>query len=378
MPVETKLLAASPESIALGAELLRKGELVAFPTETVYGLGANAFDSEAVRNIFAAKGRPADNPLIVHVWSRDQLAGICEAPPLAEKLMDAFWPGPLTLLMPRKPQIPLVVTASLPTVAVRMPSHPVAAALLKACNVPVAAPSANRSGKPSPTAAKHVMEDMEGRIPLILDGGNCEVGVESTVLDISGEAPCILRPGGITKGMLEQVLPKDDLSPAEADVMLAGITLDTKQFTQNVGTRTFSAAMYLRDRGASTADVKELFRESFTDYMREAKFRRNVEIYRGSCAITIVDDLDDGDRVIAAKAADNLLKVVGIEASFAVVKIGDVVHISARSQGSLNVQLVLENMGGGGHFDSAAVQCREKTVEEVVSLLKESIDKFIK
>ena len=182
----------------------------------------------------------------------------------------------------------------------------------------------------------------------------------------------------IVAEMLEQVLPKDDLSPAEADIMLAGITLDTKQFTQNVGTRTFSAAMYLRDRGASTADVKELFRESFTDYMREAKFRRNVEIYRGSCAITIVDDLDDGDRVIAAKAADNLLKVVGIEASFAVVKIGDVVHISARSQGSLNVQLVLENMGGGGHFDSAAVQCREKTVEEVVSLLKESIDKFIK
>ena len=210
--METKLLAASPESIALGAELLRKGELVAFPTETVYGLGANAFDSEAVRNIFAAKGRPADNPLIVHVWSRDQLAGICEVPPLAEKLMDAFWPGPLTLLMPRKPQIPLVVTASLPTVAVRMPSHPVAAALLKACNVPVAAPSANRSGKPSPTAAKHVMEDMEGRIPLILDGGNCEVGVESTVLDISGEVPCILRPGGITKGMLEQVLPRVDVA----------------------------------------------------------------------------------------------------------------------------------------------------------------------
>ena len=140
------------------------------------------------------------------------MAGICEVPPLAEKLMDAFWPGPLTLLMPRKPQIPLVVTASLPTVAVRMPSHPVAAALLKACNVPVAAPSANRSGKPSPTAAKHVMEDMEGRIPLILDGGNCEVGVESTVLDISGEVPCILRPGGIPKGMLEQVLPRVDVA----------------------------------------------------------------------------------------------------------------------------------------------------------------------
>lgn len=181
----------------------------------------------------------------------------------------------------------------------------------------------------------------------------------------------------IVAEMLEQVLPKDDLSPAEADVMLAGITLDTKQFTQSVGTRTFSAAMYLRDRGASTADVKELFRESFDDYMREARFRRNVELYRDRCAITTVDDLDEGDRVIAAKAADNLLKVVGIEASFAVVKIGDVVHISARSQGKLNVQLVLENMGGGGHFDAAAVQCREKTVDEVVNELKASIDKYL-
>ena len=210
--METKLLAANEESLAWGAELLRRGELVAFPTETVYGLGANALDSAAVREIFAAKGRPADNPLIVHIWDRGQLAQVCHVPPLAEKLMDAFWPGPLTLLMPRRESIPLVVTASLPTVAVRMPSHPVAAALLKACNVPVAAPSANRSGKPSPTTAHHVLEDMDGRIPLILDGGDCEVGVESTVLDISGETPCILRPGGITKAMLETVLPRVEVA----------------------------------------------------------------------------------------------------------------------------------------------------------------------
>lgn len=210
--METKLLAANEESLAWGAELLRRGELVAFPTETVYGLGANALDSAAVREIFAAKGRPADNPLIVHIWDREQLAQVCHVPPLAEKLMDAFWPGPLTLLMPRRESIPLVVTASLPTVAVRMPSHPVAAALLKACNVPVAAPSANRSGKPSPTTAHHVLEDMDGRIPLILDGGDCEVGVESTVLDISGETPCILRPGGITKAMLETVLPRVEVA----------------------------------------------------------------------------------------------------------------------------------------------------------------------
>lgn len=210
--METKLLLANDDSLALGAELLRKGELVAFPTETVYGLGANALDGAAVRGIFAAKGRPADNPLIVHIWDRAQLAQICHVPPLAEKIMDAFWPGPLTLLMPRRENIPLVVTASLPTVAVRMPSHPVAAALLKACGVPVAAPSANRSGKPSPTTARHVMEDMDGRIPLILDGGDCQVGVESTVLDISGETPCILRPGGITKDMLETVLPRVEVA----------------------------------------------------------------------------------------------------------------------------------------------------------------------
>lgn len=149
--METKLLAANEESLAWGAELLRRGELVAFPHGDGLRAGRNALDSAAVREIFAAKGRPADNPLIVHIWDREQLAQVCHVPPLAEKLMDAFWPGPLTLLMPRRESIPLVVTASLPTVAVRMHSHPVAAALLKACNVPVAAPSANRSGKPSPT-----------------------------------------------------------------------------------------------------------------------------------------------------------------------------------------------------------------------------------
>lgn len=206
--MKTQVLPVSPESLALGAELLKRGELVAFPTETVYGLGANAWDAKAALSIFAAKGRPADNPLIVHVWSRDQLEGICDVPPLCEKLMDAFWPGPLTLLMPRREKIPLEVTASLPTVAVRMPSHPVAAALLRACNLPIAAPSANRSGKPSPTAARHVLEDMDGRIPLIIDGGECDVGLESTVLDVCHGTPCILRPGGVTKAMLETVLPE--------------------------------------------------------------------------------------------------------------------------------------------------------------------------
>lgn len=204
--MKTRVLPATAETLSAAAELLAQGQLVAFPTETVYGLGANALDKAAVLSIFAAKGRPADNPLIVHVWSRDQLEGICQVSPLAEKLMDAFWPGPLTLLMPRKETIPLEVTAGLPTVAVRMPSHPVAAEMLRVCGLPIAAPSANRSGKPSPTSARHVLEDMDGRIPLIVDGGSCDVGLESTVLDINQEVPCILRPGGVTKAMLEKVI----------------------------------------------------------------------------------------------------------------------------------------------------------------------------
>lgn len=205
----TRLMPADPASLSLAADLLNGGSLVGFPTETVYGLGANALDPEAVLSIFAAKGRPADNPLIVHIYDTAQLSPLCEIPDRAPALMKAFWPGPLTLLFPRKPVIPDQVTAGLPTVAIRMPSHPVAAALLKTCGLPVAAPSANRSGRPSPTTALHVLEDMKGRIPLILDGGSCEVGLESTVLDLCHGNPVILRPGGITKDMLEKVLGEE-------------------------------------------------------------------------------------------------------------------------------------------------------------------------
>ena len=208
--MQTQILdAGSPEAIAMAARLFRQGELVGFPTETVYGLGANALNREAVLSIFAAKGRPADNPLIVHIWSRDQLDGLCEIPDGAEPLMDAFWPGPLTLLFPRLPAVPPEVTAGLPTVAIRMPSLPCTRSLLQACGLLIAAPSANRSGRPSPTTAAHVIEDMEGRIPLILDGGPCQVGLESTVLDLTRGQPTILRPGGITKEMIEALLGKE-------------------------------------------------------------------------------------------------------------------------------------------------------------------------
>ena len=205
----TKMARADSASVQEAAGILKAGGLVAFPTETVYGLGANAFDADAVLSIFTAKGRPADNPMIVHIHDRAQLDEIGDIPSRAPVLMDAFWPGPLTILFPRRPSVPDVVTAGLSTVAVRMPSHPVALSLLRESGVPVAAPSANRSGRPSPTTAMHVLEDMKGIIPMILDGGPCEIGLESTVIDLTHESPVILRPGGVTKSMLEEVLHEE-------------------------------------------------------------------------------------------------------------------------------------------------------------------------
>ena len=194
------------EQIGEAAALLRSGQIVAFPTETVYGLGANALDPVAVARIFTAKGRPADNPLIVHIAAPGDADAIAEVPDSARMLMEAFWPGPLTLVMRKYENVPSIVTAGLPTVAVRMPAHPVALSLIKSVDIPVAAPSANRSGRPSPTSAAHVAEDMDGRIPLILDGGPCRVGIESTVLDVSESPFTLLRPGDVTVDILEDIL----------------------------------------------------------------------------------------------------------------------------------------------------------------------------
>ena len=205
MNYDTRVLAPDGEALQLAARLFQEGELVAFPTETVYGLGANALDAGAVLRIFQAKGRPADNPLIVHIWSEDQLGPLCEVTEAARRLMAAYWPGPLTLLLPKKAAVPDTVTAGLTSVGVRMPSHPVAREMLQVCGLPIAAPSANLSTRPSPTTAAHVYEDMNGRIPLILDGGACEVGVESTVLDMTGDIPTVLRPGAITPEMIAKV-----------------------------------------------------------------------------------------------------------------------------------------------------------------------------
>ncbi|MGI6004524.1 MAG: L-threonylcarbamoyladenylate synthase [Christensenellales bacterium] len=203
------------EALERGAALLRAGELVAFPTETVYGLGADALSESAVRKIFEAKGRPGDNPLIVHIACSGEVDRLCmEVPETARLLMRRFWPGPLTLVMKKKDAVPLAVTAGLSTVAVRMPDHAGALELIRRSGVPVAAPSANRSGRPSPTTARSVLEDMRGRIPLILDGGESRVGVESTVLDMTKKVPVILRPGGVTREMLKEVLGEVAVHPA--------------------------------------------------------------------------------------------------------------------------------------------------------------------
>lgn len=205
----------TPAALAEAAELLRAGKLVAFPTETVYGLGANANDPAAVAAIFTAKGRPSDNPLIVHVADEEEVAQIAaEIPPVAITLFRRFWPGPLTVVLPAKRTVPTEVTAGLPTVAVRLPSHPVARELIRLSGVPVAAPSANRSGRPSPTLASHVWEDLAGRIAMIVDGGPTGVGVESTVVDVTSNRIVILRPGGVTLEELQEIDPKTALDPA--------------------------------------------------------------------------------------------------------------------------------------------------------------------
>ncbi len=202
--------APQTELLEEAAKYLRNGLLVAFPTETVYGLGADALNAEAVEAIFKAKGRPGDNPLIVHIGSPEDLEKIAYTDDRVKRLAKVFWPGPLTMVLPKKPNVPEIVTAGLNTVAVRMPGHKIALALIKAAGLPVAAPSANLSGRPSPTTARHVLEDLNGRIPLILDGGRVEIGLESTVLDLSGKNAKILRPGAITKEDLSPYLKEVD------------------------------------------------------------------------------------------------------------------------------------------------------------------------
>lgn len=197
------------------AEILKKGDTVIFPTETVYGLGANALDEKAVSKIYEAKGRPSDNPLIVHIYDKHQVEELAkDISPKAHVVMDKFWPGPITIILNKKDIVPSRTSGGLDTVAIRMPSNPIAKELLKETNLPIAAPSANISGRPSPTKANHVYEEMNNRVDGIILGGDCTFGLESTVLDLTNDIPTILRPGSVTKEDLESVIGQVNIDPA--------------------------------------------------------------------------------------------------------------------------------------------------------------------
>ena len=218
--MKTERLTAA--DVERAAEILRRGGLLGIPTETVYGLGANGLDEEAVARIFAAKGRPQDNPLILHIPSADWLERYCEAVPAAYTLAERFWPGPLTMILARKPAVPDAVTAGLDTVGMRCPAHPLCRAIIAAAGVPVAAPSGNTSGRPSPTNMADMLEDMDGKIDGIVDGGPCSVGVESTIIDLTEQPPRLLRPGGVTLEELRDALGEVAVDPAVTRLMGAG------------------------------------------------------------------------------------------------------------------------------------------------------------
>lgn len=213
--MKTEVLKASEESIKKAAEIIKSGGVVGVPTETVYGLGANALDEDAVGRIFEAKGRPKDNPMIVHVSCMEEVEPLVKKIPEKAKLLaEKFWPGPLTIIMEKSDKVPSVTSGNLDTVAVRMPSHEVMRKIIKESGCPIAAPSANLSGSPSPTNAKYVFDDMDGKISLIIDGGESNVGLESTVITLVGEKPRLLRPGGVTPEQLEEVLGEIEIDKA--------------------------------------------------------------------------------------------------------------------------------------------------------------------
>ncbi|MCI5528220.1 MAG: L-threonylcarbamoyladenylate synthase [Oscillospiraceae bacterium] len=213
----------NPDELQQAADILARGGLVAFPTETVYGLGANGLDEEAVRSIYQAKGRPSDNPLILHICDTEMLPQLArEIPKAALKLALEFWPGPLTMVLPKTEQVPDVVSGGLDTVAIRFPSNLIARELIRRSGKPIAAPSANLSGSPSPTTAQHCIDDLMGRVDAIVDGGSCGVGLESTVISLAGEIPTVLRPGGVTVEQLRRVLSEVRVDPAVTHPMAAG------------------------------------------------------------------------------------------------------------------------------------------------------------
>jgi L-threonylcarbamoyladenylate synthase len=283
--IELNCQRPDPALIQKAASIIQAGGLVAFPTETVYGLGADAMNERAIRRIFEAKGRPADNPLIVHVCDRAMLDLVAtDVSAKAEALIAAFWPGPLTLVLKRKPQVAESVSAGLSTVAVRMPRSPIALELIRRARTPIAAPSANLSGRPSATTAAHVARDLEGRIDMILDGGATNIGVESTVLDMTSEPPVILRPGWVTREQLRDTIGRVD------------VVATAEELKRSPGTRHrhySPRARVVLVEGASTESVEQLCK----DFLQEGSVgfigHSRVSIDNSKFGAILVDNTAD-------------------------------------------------------------------------------------
>ena len=315
--MQTLHLTDQEADLHLAADLLKRGELVAIPTETVYGLAADALNGAAVANIVMAKGRPADNPLIVHIAHREQLEPlVAHVPPTAEALADAFWPGPLTMIFKKAPCIPTEVSAGLETVAVRMPSHPVARRIIE-LSVPLAAPSANRSGIPSPTEADRVAEDMDGRIAAVVDGGACEVGVESTVVDVTGERVRVLRPGAVTVEMLSQIAGGVEIDDAVTHELKMGATVSSpgmkyKHYAPNAHTTDGVMALCF-DGEESELQVPFLTYGARNDHASQAhrlfECLRLLDEHRATVAYTACPSADG----IGLAVYNRLLRAAGFE-----------------------------------------------------------------
>ncbi len=288
--------------------ILKDGGLVAFPTETVYGLGGDALNPEASAKIYAAKGRPSDNPLIVHIADREALGVLAgEIPEAAVKLADHFWPGPLTMILPKADCVPKETTGGLDTVAIRMPSHPAAYELIRSSGVYIAAPSANTSGRPSPTTAEHVMADLDGRIEMIIDGGKVEIGLESTIVDLTGKVPVILRPGYITRQQLADVVGTVEVDPA---ILSGSYDPNLKPKAPGMKYRHYAPKGELTIVEGSRDDValaiNHLTAENDGQGIRTAVIAstENLSLYQASCVIDI------GSRAHETEVAANLYDVL--------------------------------------------------------------------
>ena len=313
--MQTKVIpAAAPDCAQQAAQLLQQGQLVAIPTETVYGLGADGLNPSAVAKIFQAKGRPQDNPLILHIADTCQMESFCHSiPPAAYALAEAFWPGPLTMVLPARDTVPKCTTAGLPTVAVRCPDTEVTRQIIRLAGVPIAAPSANISGKPSTTTAEHVLHDHNGRIPLIVDGGACRVGVESTIVDLTEERPRLLRPGGITP---EQLL-----------AVLGDLVVD-KAVTAQIGTDEIAKAPGMKYRhyapdcqvvivsGSREAAAKYI-RAHYAPGQRVLCFREELPLYQGCDPLAYGEEADAASLSAGLFAALRELDACGIQKVYA-------------------------------------------------------------